>query len=237
MAYGFVASVSVSSAVADTGNSSAIDTSGATLLVVAVAYFGSTPTLSDSKFNTWTLAASIADGSGRKSEIYYAENPVVGTGHTFRLSGTTSAPALAVTAWSGAATSSPGDQVSSGNSASATTVATGSLTPTEDNELVIAAAMCEGTTNPPVASIDGGFTIQENLAGVASNAFAVGQAYLVQTTATAANPTWTLGSSQNTNAIAVSFKAASSGGSGQPMMRRWAGVPFLGGNQSSGRSW
>jgi hypothetical protein len=63
-------------------------------------------------------------------------------------------------------------------------------------------------------AIDGGFTIQEEQAEGGGN-LAVAIGYLIQTSAAAANPTWTpaSGANRNSTANSATFKVAAAGGS------------------------
>lgn len=84
---------------------SAINTTGANLLVVSVgSQPGSVtaPTLTDSKSNTWTLIKAQV-GSDVRTGLYAALNPTVGTGHQFTVTSAMDAaanPSLEVLAFS-----------------------------------------------------------------------------------------------------------------------------------------
>ena len=69
---------------ANGGASSAIDTTGANLIVVMASYYRTVPAsdFTDSKGNTWTALTEriLPDIAAR---IFYCVNPTVGTGHTF----------------------------------------------------------------------------------------------------------------------------------------------------------
>lgn len=208
----------VSSTISGTNSSGTtspgIDTTGATLLIVGLAYYNASgaPTFSDSKGNTWT-GLTQRGGSLNNLRLYYAVNPTVGTGHTFTASGASSFAALGVLALSGAATSSPFDVESAT-----------SVTPTQDNELLVAIS---GNPTPGSfpSAISDGFTIQHSIANSSGNYFGFSIAYQIQTTATARTPVWTNGDG---NAIAT-FKAAAGGGGG--FKAAWArrGAAILGG--------
>jgi hypothetical protein len=91
MAYAFIAGNGAgASANNDTVTTSAIDTSGANLLVAVAAFLNNitaNPTLSDSKSNTWTLIHSRIH-SILEVRIYAAiGSPTVGSGHTITLDG------------------------------------------------------------------------------------------------------------------------------------------------------
>lgn len=190
---------------------SGIDTTGADLIVVSVSwYIVDTPigslTFSDSKSNTWTRLTDSTGGGVAANVLYYCQSPTVGSGHTFTTNG--AYVSVCVAAFSGS-TSSPFDvQNGSGAAGGAGTIQPGSITPTVDNELVMC-GFCGGAGTSPV-SIDGGFTkiVEEPV----SSSFGGAIAYLIQTTAAAANPTWTLSASGSSKATRIaSFKAAAGG--------------------------
>lgn len=200
MAYALIANAAAESTNSITATTAAIDTTGANLIVLAVnRAVGVTPT--DSKSNTWTSLTSR--GTDPFTTIWYVFNPTVGTGHTFAVSVGNSYPSIFVSAWSGAVTS-PFDAENGASSASASTLQPGSITPSENNELVITVvgSTVEGTTY----SINGGFTITNQVDGADSLAYGGAMAYLIQTTAAAANPTWTLSGVRSCSAAIACFK-------------------------------
>jgi len=226
MAIALVASTSKGSS--DSGASvttDAVDTSGANLIVISATTFGSgaiTPT--DSKGNTWTALTSHNQGS-YFSRFYYCASPTVGTGHTFTLSGVGSYPVLSAMAFSGALGASPADQENGAGTASGTSLATGSITPSEDNCVVVAGI----STDPGTGHAMSGYTVAQS-DWVNSEHIGGGISYLVQTTAAAANPSWSwTGASAGVASIA-SFKAAAvaSGNpavGGRGRLRHWGLVP------------
>lgn len=184
-----------------------ISTVGATLLVMSIGQYDNVtavaPTISDSASNTWTLAVTIGGGSNQIQYIYYVANPATSATHNFTTfwSAGGAYPSQQVTAWSGVATSSPLDQTSSSwnsGAASAATIQPGSLTPSVNNCLIITS---EGNFNSggtgPSLTINESFTITNQDASVYGSYCGSGQAYLIQTTAAAVNPTWTLASTTN----------------------------------------
>lgn len=190
--------------------SGSIDTTGASLLVIAVAY-GGTITVSDSKSNTWTALTEYAN-SGQKQRIYYAANPTVGAGHTFTVSGTGVVAAFAASSWSGVDTTSPFDV---GSGASGATLVTGagmgsaSLTPAANGALVL--DTCSHAVAVSGVAGANGFTLLDAVAFSSGVNYGLGASYVIQTTAaTVSNATvvlsWTTGS-QYAIASAV-FKAA-----------------------------
>ena len=189
-----------------------IDTTGAALLIVVVSWLaGVTLAVSDSKSNTWHGMTAQASGSAQ-TRIYWCVPTTVGTGHTFTAATTGGAPGIDAASFSGSVTATPNDQENGAHSDAATTLATGSITPSATGALVIAAL---GSNSTGSYSIDSGFTIADQ------RAFAAGQfggalAYIIETTIVSKNPTWTQGSSTFTAAAIASFSftaaATSSGG-------------------------
>ncbi len=198
MAYSLVSSAKT------TGTSAGIDTTGATLLVIVQSAVSGMSAPSDSKGNTWTKLTE--QGGSGVTAIYYAANPTVGTGHTFTQGGT--AGSLAVAAFSGALTVAPFDQQSGAAWDGSSPDAAGSVTPSENNELVIAGAG-SSFTGP---SIDGGFTIAQYTDFVGGTNYGSALAYLIQTTATAANPSWT--TTGGCAPVCATFKSSGGGGGG-----------------------
>jgi hypothetical protein len=193
----------------------AIDSSGSTLLVWALNAYdsGFTPgEFSDSKGNTWTSLTGHATGNYNTIIRYVnSATPTVGSSHTISYGAAVSRyPAACLFAFSGTVTS-PFDVENGSSSASASSLATGSVTPGQDNELVF--TVYGGDNDSVTPTINGGFTASGFSASSSGLAASVAVAYLVQTTATAANPTWTKnsGTSAITTGIAT-FKGTAGGG-------------------------
>lgn len=198
--------------------SGAIDTTGANLLVAVVSDYKATaaPAFTDSKGNTWTgLTAQQNSSQLSRGRIYYAVNPVVGSGHTFTYAATSIFASIYVAAFSGADTASPFDQENGAQNDGAASLATGSVTPSEANELVVAGF---GATDGGPFGINGGFTITDQLAYSGGNYFGGALAYLIQTSAAAANPTWTPAANAPMVAVIATFKASAGGGVVVPVM-------------------
>lgn len=210
MAYSLLGSVSAGSTGANSVTTGSADTTGANLLVLCLASYDGVarPAITDSKGNTWTAIADYAKNNGSpRSTIFYCYGGTVGSGHTFTASGTSSTASIAVLYFSGAV-ASPKDKHNGTITNSAGTIATGSVTPTNNNQLLVA-MLGRNLGIGTGVTINGGFTITNQIATVGSNHFGIGAAYLIQTTATAANPTWTDGASDidMTAAIATFFSA------------------------------
>lgn len=204
MAFGTPTSTKKQSTNNTSVTSDAIDTTGYDLIVIGITSTVNAPgTPTDSKSNTWTALTRI-DGSV-DAQFWYCINPTVGSGHTFSTSTSGSYPSIFVLAISGAAAA--GFDQQNGSTTTATTIQPGSITPSEDNELIV--TLCTNDDVSNTLSINGGFTIAQQAVTVAFQAEGGGLAYLIQTTLAAANPTWSWGgSSEAVSTVIASFKAA-----------------------------
>jgi len=188
--------------------SSAIDTTGANLLICLLSNMVGT-TITDSKSNTWT-ALTLYSGTGPDIKFLYAKNATTGTGHTFT---TPNWDQAVVAAFSGADTSAPFDQENGQNQGAGITTP-GSITPTANGALVVAGIASINFAG--TATVDSSMSIIDQAASVGGNPEGSALAYIVQGTAGAIAPTWTLAASAGSANIA-SFLAATGGGA--------AGVP------------
>lgn len=189
----------------------AIDTTGADLIVVAVGGYngGGANTLTDSKSNSWTKLTEYVVSTGGQVALFYCQAPTVGSGHTF-----TGAPVfnsymvVSVSAWSGSV-STPFDAENGASGSTVTTLQPGAVSPGADNELVITAVVWQFLSS--TMSINGGFSISDQVDF--NTSFGGAMAYLVQTTAASANPTWTFSVAEFEAATGIAcFKAAGGGG-------------------------
>lgn len=238
MAIALVSNTAKGSASTTSVTTDAIDTTGASLLVVEIAdyKFATAGTLSDSGTNTWTgLTTYEVPAAGiTRSLLFYATNVSgkVGSGHTFTYSSAGATyPALAVTAWSGAHDTSPFDVENGAISSGDASVQTGSVTPSEDGELIIT-GLCFSVS--ATASINLSFSITDQI-NLTANNFGVAMAYQIQTTATARNPQWDSTAMAEFATGIATFKVAAGAPAGQPTIKRWANVPHVGGPLKFGR--
>jgi hypothetical protein len=191
----------------------AIDTTGANFIIIGLATAVTGGTISDSKGNTWHPLTEWPGGlSGdRQFRFFYCESCTVGSGHTFTVANAAGAfPTLLIEAWSGIAAASSFD-VENGNGLTfGTSISTNSVTPSAANELVVAGLQYDDSVTP---TIDSGFTITDTNPNTNFGAQAGQIAYLIETTATAQNPTfsWTDGS-RGTAGIATFKTAAAANG-------------------------
>ncbi|MFZ2522503.1 MAG: hypothetical protein WAX44_03280 [Minisyncoccia bacterium] len=184
-----------------------VNTTGANFIIITAAYnTGSTPTISDNKSNTWTpLTDSVVVGSVT-TRLYYSQNPTVGSGHTFSNTASSNYSSVCVAAFSGVATSSM--DVQNGATNSSTTIQPGSVTPSVDKELLVTGLGWNvgRTTYPP--TINSSFTVATSSNFLSGNHYGCSIGYYIQATSSAANPTWSLGSSQSNAARISTFKPA-----------------------------
>ncbi|MDP9039583.1 MAG: hypothetical protein M3O02_09975 [Acidobacteriota bacterium] len=168
-----------------TGSSSTsapISTTGSTLLIACFAgNSGNNNAPVDSAGNTWTLV-NLVYSYYSTNRMWISVAPITSAAHTFTIPNGN----LAVLAFSGVA-SGP-DQTNS-NSYKNTPMTTGSVTPSNADELV-AACLSFGNAAGPV-SISTPFTLEDQLAYSDYQTGGIATAYQIQTAAAAQNPTWT----------------------------------------------
>lgn len=190
---------------------SAINTTGATLLVASVSYYAN-GSLSDSKGNTWTPLTAAAASPDDGHRLYYAVNPTVGTGHTF--STTAAYVTLNVAAFSGVDASSPFDAENVGSVFGGGSQNTGNITPSSNGQLIVTGSINGGGAGT-TQSVNNSFIVTDNIGTSVGAYYGGALAYKVQTTAATIDATWTFsGSVYSAGCSIASFKAASGGGGG-----------------------
>lgn len=201
-----------------------LDTTGGDLIKVAVSWYSAaaTPVITGtiggvSDGNTYTQVGTVQDdGTTTKQVMFYAKNANVGMTHV--LTSTRSGPgyqSICVLTVAGSNLSAPLDQ-NTGSSVGLglqTTIQPGLLTPGEDDEIIVTAVSISLTST---MAINSGFTISDQINYSAGNYFGTAMAYLIETAATAKNPTW---DSQNISpqpfaSTIDSMKKAGGGGGG-----------------------
>jgi hypothetical protein len=213
MAFAFVANT-LKAPGANGGATDAIDTTGATLLVLVISAInavalGGTPT--DSKGNTWTARTVYSSGGNGAVRVWYAENPVVGSGHTFTYTRASSFPVIMAIAVSGAALASVYDVENGAGQVGGTTLQPGSVTPSAANALLVAGTGIDGVGR--TATINASFTGLIGIAGDGATRMGGYAAHLIQGAAAAVNPTWTYSGAVSRVAANITvFKAAASSG-------------------------
>lgn len=172
-----------------------VNTTGATLIVIAIVEFSTTiGTPTDSKGNTWTPLNQYGSApSTYDVKLYYASNPIVGSGHTFSTE-TSNYPALTVIAFSGGSTY---DSKNSGSDPGlSATLQPGALTASVAHAMYVTAVTFNLGQTP---TINSGFTIAQTQANASGN-IGISIAYLDKTLVTSTNPTWNLGSADTSTA-------------------------------------
>jgi hypothetical protein len=222
MSYAFIGHISAAGP--NTFTSSALDTTGADFIAIVVTEnTAGSATISDSKSNTWNILSEQTNSINPSCVIYYAAaTGKTGSGHTFTATGSSIFSVLTVMAFSGAKVSAPIDvQAGTGGAGFVNTAAPGSITPTEDNELIISgfawnAAMTITSVTGATAFFQTNFTGGTNYGG--------GGAYVIQTTAGAINMAWNFSGSVAGNIVTASFKAAPASDPPVPYQTYMAGI-------------
>lgn len=204
-----------------TGNSfttGSITTTGSSLIVVGCVNSTGGATITDSNSNVYTALTATTFGATITVQLFYVSNPTVGSGHTFTATvAAGTAPTLGILAFS-SPSASPFDQENgAGVNANTNGLQPGSVTPTQDGEVVVAmfgsntAAIANGFGLAPG---DLPMTTTDIITLSAGNHFAAITSYGVQPTAAAVNPRfeWLTNSTLNAARIATFKAAVSTGG-------------------------
>ena len=213
MAISHVASTSFGGTGATPVTSSSIDTTGANLLVVYVNRYsgggsGAT-TISDSKGNTWTaMTGWTSSVTADTAQAWYCVPTSVGSGHTVTVTkGTGGNPFIGAvfSSFSGGKSTSPLDlEARLNNSASSSTHTATSLTPSENNCLVIQMLSTDGVN---YSSINASYTLAAKIDFSGGVNVTASLSYLIQTTASASAPTITLSGAAGAGIGSASFKS------------------------------
>jgi hypothetical protein len=205
MAIALLANTGAGSSDANAVTTTGINTAGASLIVLLVSTASNlTPT--DSQSNTWTGLTVRTGAFGGDLRLWYVASPTTHASHTFSASGTGENPTICAAAFSGTA-ASPFDQ-QNGAYPLTQPISPGSITPSEDNCLVVTGAGVYTTTS---MTVDSPYTMLNAIAGVGGLHWDGNLAYHIQTTATATNPVFVTSAepTDSTAVVVASFKAAS----------------------------
>lgn len=184
---------------------SAIDTTGANFIIVVIAGNGniSAATLSDSKSNTWSTVTESNTGTSR-AQLFYAFNPIVGTGHTFSTNSVASNfVSLCVASFSGVTATAFDTQSHFEGDGSDTSIQPGSITPFGSDQLIVSAL---GDFTTDTISIDSSFTITDQIPSQFAVRYGCALAYLAQTGQSAVNPTWSWANDALATTTIATFK-------------------------------
>lgn len=179
----------------NTGTSSAINTTGATIIIVHTSRYSGggsgSLTLSDlvgGNSNIYTALTEQSDAEG-SSRIYYCINPTyTGSGHTFTATGTVIAVSVDVAAFNGI---NPVYESENGtfNHTAAGSLAPGSRTPSISGALIISGFSAETAQNQTL-SITASLAITDQAAGAGGLNENGALAWLEQLVAASINPSW-----------------------------------------------
>lgn len=181
---------------------SGVNTTGSTLLWVCYsgttasysAGSGTTGPISDSKSNTWNyLTQYVATNGNLALQCAYAYNPTVGASHTVTFDQTSSYYGRVLfMAWSGTNTTSSvyyGQQNGAVSTASVTSLATGNVTPTETNDLIL--TTLQSYSNASGMATTNSFSIVDSYGSYG----VISDAYLLSISTSAIGTTWSITSS------------------------------------------
>lgn len=191
------------------------NTTAGSLLIIAARYgaSGRTLTISDTQTNTWNVGKIFVqtnDAPNSDSVQYYAMNTAGGADTvTFAFSGAAATTRIAVSEFSGAATSLALDQTN-GAEGTGLSLASGAVVPTTDGQLLFATGFLSGT-GAFVAGTD--FTLASRVPST-FNQERFATEYYIQPTAASHDGTFTVGGSFNWAATVATYKAA--GGAATP---------------------
>jgi hypothetical protein len=165
----------------------AFNATGANTLVMSVGSSDGNCTPSSTPANTWVLATP--HGTPPTHRFFVAYNAAVSNSMTISCTATASEyPAMSVAAFSGIyAAGNPIDKVNGGYGTAAT-LATGSVTPSNAPQLVLAGWAGTETSS---LSIDSGFTIYEHLPSIQGSYWSSALAMKTVSPAAATSATWT----------------------------------------------
>ena len=184
MTIAYQASTTFESTVGTGGSTSSIDTRGSGLIVVAILRY-LVGTFTDSASNTWTLINTTTSGFATL-EWYYVIAPITSASHTFTYTNASDAvPTIHAVSYTGGGIVFDKKTF---NSATATSIAPGSLTPANNNSLLVA-AHCHNLGELSV--VDEGYVERGDTQRVAGQHMGGAYADLIQGVAAAVSPTFT----------------------------------------------
>lgn len=215
-AVAFVSSVTAGSTAGLSFTTGSFDTTGANFIICNVAAASSVSvTVSDNKSNGNATARTDYENhpAGNGIQAYYWTNPTVGSGHTVTATGVAYA-SMTCFALSGVATSSPYDVENGAGSLSVTSQASGSATPSQNNDVCVTAVSLGGSYSSPNTPSSYTAPSPNETTYSSGNHQGILMAYWIQTTATATNPSWSWTTSVHAATNVTCFKEDSGGGGG-----------------------
>ncbi len=185
-----------------TCTTSAIDTTGATLIVItSVVFSTNTLVVSDSKLNTIQHLSPRGATNKATTTIHYIYGPTVGSGHTFTCAATLGYPVCMVSVYSGTLTTSGVFDVENGGETDVVnSQASGSITPSASGELIVSGWGSNGANSAALA-VDSSLAILDTQT---STSYELGaHAYLVDSNVNPINATWSVMGTVEDMAVAI----------------------------------
>ena len=192
-----------------TGTTSGFDSTGASLLVVVVTFYGQVgnPNLiSDTYGNTWRTAF-LASGNSSVCGIavFYCQAPNTGPEHTVTIGGSSLLVTTVMTGFTGSDTSQDYDQINHANGTGSDPVQPGAVTPSADNELILSVCSLVNNGTPTIAGPLTALVVSPRTDG---SRFGMLLGYEIQTAAAPRNPAFSNGAPDNRDfSMVVTFKA------------------------------
>lgn len=192
----------------------AVDMTGANLFVAVVSIYTSgsqDQVVTSSPSNTWHALTQRNSPGTEAVQLFYAYNATASNAMTFTVAGTNIYTSIAVVGFSGGPTSDPIDQESAGGtSAGGTSIQPGSITPSENDTVVVAGVAWSAAVG--TVTVDSGFSTVYQIDVNPGDSEGVAVAYKIQTALGAENPTFSWGAASNAAASQASFKSGGGGG-------------------------
>ena len=189
-----------------------IDTTGANAIAIVVSSFNAIGSVTDNKGNGNAIGLKAANSGNPNNQIFYWQNPTVGSGHTITVNGGSALYASAcVFVMSGVSGTYSGAQNANAAGYGSSTCQAGSIAPSSGPQVIIAGF---GVYTPSgVPTLDSGYTVAGYQAGAGGVAFGEAAGYLIQPAGSATNPKWNWGNNATGPGCVI---AAFAGGAGTP---------------------
>lgn len=202
-----------SAAAGNAVTSDAIDITGANLVTVAVSHtIGAIGAITDTLGTTYG-AAKLTTGATTEEITWFAAAVTGGAAFQVTLGAqANSYQTIFVCGWSGVANATVDQSTGTASGSGLTTLSSGAVTPSENNELVLSGAAFSGVIVTP--TVNGGFTSPPLTDGLNVTNTVGGISYLIQTSAASANPAWSWTNSVRPSVNILTFKATAAAATG-----------------------
>jgi hypothetical protein len=212
-----------------------LDSTGGVSIAAFVGFYGgATMTVTDDKGNVFVPSPMYGAVGNRQGQWFYCKNATVGAGHnvTAHPTGSAGYTSLVVIVLSGTEVSAAVDQ-SNGAGSTAASQATGPITPTVSDEMLLAGFASAETVGP---SVDSGFTIDQSQLSDNLTYSSAAVAHKLKTgSTTVENVTFTSGSGTASMAAAIiSIKPPLAIATSSPLPSLFLGGSFTGSLAATG---